>query len=188
MREGNTARQGTAKQLPTVITVVVADNYAYISSSLKGGPLLYSKADMIKPVDGPGKSFWKNPSKLCPAAIHDGLLQCNKELPDGTSVAGHTNGGSCGEVMVAWMMCEMIGDARAHPARVVAVEYKLVTPGDKSANAPKHMVIKGPCGDDTPGVSLTLGDPYKNLKIADYKCRPGVPKAVKLSLSTLAGK
>jgi hypothetical protein len=158
MRENNDARPGLTQskalaQLPTVITVVVSGNYAYISSSLKGGPILYSKTEQVKPDGGPdGKKYWKNPNNLCPAAITDGLRQCNKPMPnDDQTIVGHTNGGACGEVMVAWMMCEMIQDARSHPARVVAVEYKPVTPGDR--RGPKHMVIKDPCGDDTPGVS-----------------------------------
>jgi hypothetical protein len=195
MREGNIARIGgkiTAKlaaaQLPTVITVVVSGNNAYISSSLKGGPILYNKADRIIPADHPDKKpYWRNPNGLCPAAITDGLRQCDKPLTDGT-VVGHQNGGACGEVMVGWTMCEILGDAQAHTARVVAVEYATVTPRDYSANAPRHMVIKDPCGDDTPDVSHVIPMSSPNLQLADHKYRTGMPKVAKPSTSALAGR
>jgi hypothetical protein len=197
MRDGNTARIGrgvnakqAAAQLPTVITVVVSGNYAYISSSLKGGPIFYTKADKIIRVGHPdNKEFWRSFNGRCHPLIADGLRQCDKTLPDATgTVVGHVNGGSCGEVMAGWTMCEMVGDAQAHPARVVAVEYATVTPRDRRADAPRHMVIKDPCGDDTPGVSDVVRTPFTNPQIADHECRAGMRKAAKRSTSALAGK
>lgn len=126
------------KELPNVITVVASGDHLFIASSMRGRNILYNERATVTP---PGKGFWKTVNGVCHPAIDDGLRQCNKAFPGG-EIVGHQNGGSCGEVMVAWAMCDIVGDAHLNPARVVAVEFR--------ENA---MRIKDPCGDDTPGVS-----------------------------------
>jgi hypothetical protein len=126
-----------------VITAVASGDYIFIASSMKGKNIFYAGEKSIRPPGAIKDShFWQGVRGICHPQIISGLEQCEKALPDGELV-GHKNGGSCGEVMAAWAMCDIVGDAHVNPAKVVAVEYYN-----------NEMVIKDPCGDAAPNVSL----------------------------------
>jgi hypothetical protein len=163
------------RQLPNVVTAVASGDHIYIASSMKGDNILYGSHVTIQPPDGTDKHFWQTVRGVCHPQIDNGLRQCEKTLPNDQTV-GHQNGGSCGEVMVAWAMCDIVGDAHLNPGKVVAVQSR----GDA-------MMIKDPCGDDTPGVSFPVREMYGTLQ-ANHMYRPFPPRAVKPSTSISSGE
>jgi hypothetical protein len=123
---------------PTVMTVVVQGEHVIFASSMKGKGLIYDDkiSKIVVPKTQQTEKYWQNlKSGVCPLAIEKGLKECGFLVEGTTSLVGHQNGGSCGEIMAAWALCDLLPNAELGPSRVVAVER---VNGD--------MVIKDPCG------------------------------------------
>ncbi|KAF1823140.1 uncharacterized protein K489DRAFT_225436 [Dissoconium aciculare CBS 342.82] len=125
---------------PTVMTALVKGDHVYLASSMKGSGLLYDATtkDVFVPGTGAPASYWQNlKSGVCPAEIQEGLKECGFLVKGTSSLVGHQNGGSCGEVMAGWAACNNPPSAHTGPTRVVAVK----SVGGK-------MMIEDPCGAD----------------------------------------
>ena len=128
---------------PNVMAVVVTeDDFAIISSSMRGPSILFDFArQTINPPSPDITKVYhttKNPRGMCPAAVMEGLMMCEKESKVKTvGTMQHFFGGSCGEVMAAWAMCDVLGENHPTKARVIAVE---------KAQTTEQRVIRDPCG------------------------------------------
>jgi hypothetical protein len=132
---------------PKVMTVVVQGHHVIFASSKKGPGLLYDpkKEPIVVPSTGKTETYWRNyKGGVCPVAIEKSLKECGM-LVSGALV-GHQNGGSCGEVMAGWALCDHLPDAQISPAMVVTVERLR----DGS------LVVKDPCGAEDGDVSVSL--------------------------------
>lgn len=133
---------------PTVMTVLVQGQRVFFASSMKGKGLLYDTkpTDIVVPKTQATEKYWKNFKQgVCPAAVEQGLRACGFVVEGTEHEVGHKNAGSCGEVMVAWALCNTLPDAQLIPARVVAVE---------SLNG--KMVVKDPCGASPEDASVSI--------------------------------
>lgn len=156
--EYNKRKTGWLKEPPSTVAIVVtSEDQVIISSSMKSKPksgmLLYQVAKIKPPANVPkdqkSYAFWDQlKTSLCPAAISEGLQQCEREVgtPGNSAVVGHTNAGNCGEVMAAWAWCDVLGN-KPVAAKVVAIIGRV-------DNEQTRKSIIDPCGGD----SLTVGE------------------------------
>jgi hypothetical protein len=147
--------------IPTVTTVLVIDNTAYISTSMRGGSFLYKPRPAHKTPEGEPRHtlVFKNKIK-CAKEVVDALATCQtKAEKDYGQISGHRTGASCGEPMSMLAFCatRTEKDIKTSGARIVSIH------NDRK----EKPAVVPPCGewDSEKKVSrmeLTLLSPVKS--------------------------
>lgn len=85
---------------PMVTTVVIIDNTAYISTSMRGESYLYALRNKNEPY------FTTLQTERCPEALKKALGTCQlKAAPHYGQQPGHRTGGNCGEPVALLSFC-----------------------------------------------------------------------------------
>jgi hypothetical protein len=111
--------------IPTVTTVLVIDNTAYISTSMRGGSFLHKPRPAYKTPKGEPRHtlVFKNKIK-CAKEVVDALATCQtKAEKDYGQISGHRTGASCGEPMSMLAFCatRTEKDIKTSGARIVSI-------------------------------------------------------------------
>lgn len=125
---------------PTVTTVLVIDNTAYISTSMRGGSFLYRpKSGRTTPKDQPRHTVVLKNRTKCGKEVVDALTRCQtKAEKDYGQLSGHRTGASCGEPMAMLAFCATTTgkDIKTSGARIVSIH----------SNDKGEAVVVPPCG------------------------------------------
>jgi len=118
---------------PGVTTVLVVDNTAYISTSVKGGLFIYLAEEH------PNRFKRLDPENPCAGAVQTALVNC--KTAEGW---GHRTGASCGEPWAAQAFCNTESTRSLQGTKIVTIN----TNNKKGDPNNGKSQIAHPCGDE----------------------------------------
>lgn len=127
---------------PDVTTVLVIDNTAYISSSMRGGSFLYRPKPVWTPSNEPRHVAVLRNNLVCRKEVVSALTACQTKARAKGKLSGHRTGASCGEpmAMLAFSTTTTQKNIEESGARIVSVK-------DKSLGSETSKIVP-PCGGD----------------------------------------